>query len=490
MLAFILILICSLVTPLKSEAFINAKNGATNQNGATNGAVSQVKGITSIDPNDIVGPAGYGPQAFISQSATDAYTINFENAAAATAPAQKIVIIQQLDANLDWRTFRLTGFAFDSLTTTLSGNQAFYSGLLDYSATKGFDVQVTAGVNVVTGVVTWTIQTIDPATGQPPTNPELGLLPPDDAEGDGEGFVSYTIQPKAGLQTGDTVTAQATVIFDTNAPINTPAIVNTIDAVAPTSAVEALPAVEASPSFEVSWSGTDDPTGSGIANYTIEVSEDGAAPTQWLVDTTRTNAIFTGDPGHSYAFWSSATDNAGNVQLLNAAPDTETQIACFMAGTRIATEHGDVAVELLRVGDHVWALAAGHAMPIKWTGHRRVDCERRPEPKQVWPVRVLAGAFSPGAPSRDLWLSPDHAVFVDGVSDSHQAAYKRNNGRSDRDAGGDVFPHRTGAARHTYGGGPAGRELSGHGQPDDVRECRISHGLASGLFWGRACAPQ
>jgi hypothetical protein len=30
----------------------------------------------------------------------------------------------------------------------------------------------------------------------------------------------------------------------------------------------------------------------------------------------------------------------------------------------------------------------------------------------VWPVRVAAGAFGPGLPHRDLWLSPDHAVYV------------------------------------------------------------------------------
>jgi hypothetical protein len=33
----------------------------------------------------------------------------------------------------------------------------------------------------------------------------------------------------------------------------------------------------------------------------------------------------------------------------------------------------------------------------------------------VWPVRVRAGAFAEGMPQRELWLSPDHAVFVDGV---------------------------------------------------------------------------
>ena len=33
-------------------------------------------------------------------------------------------------------------------------------------------------------------------------------------------------------------------------------------------------------------------------------------------------------------------------------------------------------------------------------------------PGAVWPLRVMAGAFGPG---RDLLLSPDHAVFVDGM---------------------------------------------------------------------------
>jgi hypothetical protein len=33
----------------------------------------------------------------------------------------------------------------------------------------------------------------------------------------------------------------------------------------------------------------------------------------------------------------------------------------------------------------------------------------------VWPVRIRAGAFGPDAPCRDLFLSPDHAVFVDGA---------------------------------------------------------------------------
>ncbi len=50
-----------------------------------------------------------------------------------------------------------------------------------------------------------------------------------------------------------------------------------------------------------------------------------------------------------------------------------------------------------------------------WTGSRVVACAQRPDPQRVWPVRIAAGAFGIGRPRRDLWLSPDHAVYVGGV---------------------------------------------------------------------------
>ena len=88
--------------------------------------------------------------------------------------------------------------------------------------------------------------------------------------------------------------------------------------------------------------------------------------------------------------------------------------ACFAAGTRIATADGETAVERLCPGDRIRLLHGGSA-PVIWVGHRTVDCRRHPRPQDVWPVRVAAGAVAPGVPSRDLWLSPDHAVLLDGV---------------------------------------------------------------------------
>lgn len=106
-------------------------------------------------------------------------------------------------------------------------------------------------------------------------------------------------------------------------------------------------------------------------------------------------------------FGSSVTDGS-DISVNGVTP-------CFVAGTRIATERGEVAVEDLRVGDLVRVLLESDAESVVWTGRRMVDCARQPEPHKVRPVRVSAHAFGEGRPCRDLWLSPDHALYVDGV---------------------------------------------------------------------------
>jgi hypothetical protein len=88
---------------------------------------------------------------------------------------------------------------------------------------------------------------------------------------------------------------------------------------------------------------------------------------------------------------------------------------CFAAGTLIRTDRGDVAVETLREGDLIRLAGQDGFRPALWIGHRAVDCARHPDPEAVWPVRVAAHAFGPGQPARDLFLSPDHAVFFENV---------------------------------------------------------------------------
>jgi hypothetical protein len=89
-------------------------------------------------------------------------------------------------------------------------------------------------------------------------------------------------------------------------------------------------------------------------------------------------------------------------------------VACFASGTRLATPHGEVAVERLAVGDELRTVLGGSG-EIVWIGTRTVDCAHHPRPETVWPVWVAADAFGTGTPARTLYLSPDHAVYVDGV---------------------------------------------------------------------------
>lgn len=112
-------------------------------------------------------------------------------------------------------------------------------------------------------------------------------------------------------------------------------------------------------------------------------------------------------------FFAGLTD-PDNIQF-DAADGVITTVPCFVAGTRIRTPRGAIPIEELRAGDRVdtWFTSAGR--PVRWLGHRRVDCRRHPEPRKVWPVCIPAGSFGAGLPVSDLLLSPDHALFVDGV---------------------------------------------------------------------------
>jgi RNAse (barnase) inhibitor barstar len=270
------------------------------------------KALNPRDPNDIIGPTGFGENHWIAISNPLKYTIRFENAATATAPAQDVIITQQMDDDLDWRTFRIDDYGWSGDIYSLAGDKAFYSTRLDLTATKGIYVNVTASIDITTGIATWKLSTIDPKTGEAPISPLTGLLPINDANGAGEGFVSYSIKAKKTAKTGDIINAKATIIFDTEEPIDTPAIFNTLDASTPESRVQPLSATTDATEFLVSWSGTD--VGSALANYTIYVSDNGGAYASWKRDTQLTEEVYKGVAGHSYKFYSVATDNAGNTQ--------------------------------------------------------------------------------------------------------------------------------------------------------------------------------
>jgi len=80
----------------------------------------------------------------------------------------------------------------------------------------------------------------------------------------------------------------------------------------------------------------------------------------------------------------------------------------------IETPSGQMPVEYLAEGDEVRTLL-GAAGRIVWAGSREVDCVRHPKPETVWPVRICRDAFGDNLPARDLYVSPDHALYVQDV---------------------------------------------------------------------------
>jgi hypothetical protein len=93
--------------------------------------------------------------------------------------------------------------------------------------------------------------------------------------------------------------------------------------------------------------------------------------------------------------------------------DRSAFLVCFLAGTRIATPGGEVAVEDLRPGDVVLT-ADGRAVPVLRVGRQEVATAFVGHDAAL-PVEIAAGALAEGVPARPLRLTPDHALLLDGV---------------------------------------------------------------------------
>jgi hypothetical protein len=122
------------------------------------------------------------------------------------------------------------------------------------------------------------------------------------------------------------------------------------------------------------------------------------------------SASISGD-GTRVAFQSNANNLVADDT--NGSTDVfEADVACYVTGTRIRSDVGEVAVEDLRVGDCVLT-AAGAYRPIRWIGSRAMAPRRHPRPGQAQPVRIRAGALGENKPARDLCVSPGHALCLD-----------------------------------------------------------------------------
>jgi hypothetical protein len=93
-----------------------------------------------------------------------------------------------------------------------------------------------------------------------------------------------------------------------------------------------------------------------------------------------------------------------------ATPETP----CYCRGTLLLTARGEVAVENLRIGD-VLVTVSGAERPIRWIGTRSYAGRFVAGNRDVLPVVISANALADGIPRRDLWVSPLHAMYLDGM---------------------------------------------------------------------------
>ena len=282
---------------------------------------SLTKGIISIpvigsyDPNEIIAPAGYGPDKYVSVNATLPYTILFENDPKfASAPAQRVTIEHKFDADLNPFSFRLGSFGFGKYFFEVPNNSSYHSRRLDLRDSMGIYVDVIAGVDVAQNRAFWIFESIDPQTGFSSSLPATaGFLPVNDSlRQNGEGFVNFSIQAKSSAKTGDVIDAKATIVFDDNPPVATNTAFNTIDADRPQSRIvknEQQGAV-----YNLRWEGSD--KGAGLADYTLYVSTNKRPFLPRVLNLDTTAYTFRGSRDSSYQFFTLSRDQVGNLELL------------------------------------------------------------------------------------------------------------------------------------------------------------------------------
>ncbi|MBZ3694503.1 Hint domain-containing protein [Phyllobacterium calauticae] len=124
--------------------------------------------------------------------------------------------------------------------------------------------------------------------------------------------------------------------------------------------------------------------------------------TNTVKDVLGTGAKFTINPAATFDF--AQADNSGQITI---------KTPCFVMGTLISTPAGEIAVERLKIGNLVYTMN-GEAVPIIWIGSRRIDPRTIDKLRDHAPIRIRPGALDRGAPNRNLHVSPDHCLFLNG----------------------------------------------------------------------------
>lgn len=269
--------------------------------------------VEAFDPNEKDSPDGFGPDRMVSSEFPISYVVSVENVGTATAAANTIRINDTISPHLDVRTLKIRSLTLANQTWTFDQPGAYINQrFLIERQNRQLAVDCIAGVDLATRRLFVNLTSIDPVTGEAPTDPLLGILEPEDGTGRGQGEIRYDVRVADYVTTGTDITNQASIIFDANPAIETNIVSNRIDRDAPVATLFALS--EVSPeTLTLRWTASDGEHQSGVRDVEIWTRNPGG--TFELVGTYKAEdgqATFSGIVGLQYEFLAIAVDNVGN----------------------------------------------------------------------------------------------------------------------------------------------------------------------------------
>ncbi len=283
---------------------------------------TSTSGGISADPNEIIGPMGYDSIHWVSVKDVLNYTILFENDPEfATANAQKVDVRFTFEDKAQMKGFGLGTYGFANMSWDIEKNPAAYQNRLDLRDSMFIYVDLTAGIDVVKQQAFWTFSSIDPETGLNPWQVDRGMLPVNDSTHVGEGFVKFQLIPNEALQTGDTISIAANIVFDQNDTIPTNRWRVTIDAGAPTSKVKGKKDSKNENLYHLTVQAADDENGSGLKRVVLYQANNFGIYEEYAVCPLDTVIDFKAEPGRQYRFYTLAEDNVGNLEPLKEEAD-------------------------------------------------------------------------------------------------------------------------------------------------------------------------
>jgi hypothetical protein len=174
-----------------------------------------VRAVSSFDPNEMIGPSGFGDKNYIALYNMMPYTILFENKSNATAPAHIVTITDTLNLSVfDISDFGFGSFGWSDTLFSPPGNKLkAFSMDIDMRPELELITRVSGKLDTINGVVKWEFLSLNPETMDLEEDPFLGFLPPNVKSPEGEGFVSYSVGLNKDLKTNTEIKNKASIVL-------------------------------------------------------------------------------------------------------------------------------------------------------------------------------------------------------------------------------------------------------------------------------------